>query len=57
MKIVLEITPISFGFDVDVQPDDQVSKLSPEDQATLANDIEHAMEQYLLWSIDPQKDA
>ena len=57
MKIVLEITRMSTGFDVDVQPDTYVSQMSFEDQQAIVDAVDHAMQHYLGWFIDPQTDA
>ena len=58
MKITLDVQLIpDYGINIDVQPDDEIVKMSPAEQEAIANEAIRALEHYIIMITDPQGDA
>ncbi len=58
MKITLDIQLIpDYGINVDVQPDDGITKLSAPEQEAIISEAIRALEHYIIMISHPQEDA
>lgn len=58
MKITLDVQLIpDYGINVDVQPDDGITKLSAPEQEAIINEAIRALEHYIIMITTPQEDA
>lgn len=58
MKISLDVQLIpDYGINVDVQPDDGITKLSAPEQEAIINEAIRALEHYIIMITTPQEDV